>query len=400
MSVPKLRFKEFQDAWENISFKALFSFKNGVNASKEQYGSGIKFINVLDIINNPNGIFYNEIIGSVEVSLKDTEKNIVNYGDIVFQRSPETREEVGQSSVYLSHEPVVFGGFVIRGHAQMNYVPQFMNSALKTDKVRDQITQLSGGSTRFNIGQDSLNKVFVDLPILAEQTKIASFLSAVDDKIAALRQEHDLWQQYKQGMMQQLFSQKLRFQDDNGQDFPDWEEKTLGEIVIINPKVKSLPNSFIYIDLESVEKGRLLLQKKLLLSDAPSRAQRYLQKNDILFQMVRPYQQNNYHFNLNGDYVASTGYAQIRTEQNAQYVYFALHEKSFLDEVINRCTGTSYPSINSTDLSAINISLPSLAEQTKIAACLSSIDAKINAVAQQLEQARVWKQGLLQQMFV
>lgn len=400
MSVPKLRFKEFQDAWENISFKALFSFKNGVNASKEQYGSGIKFINVLDIINNPNGIFYNEIIGSVEVSLKDTEKNIVNYGDIVFQRSSETREEVGQSSVYLSHEPVVFGGFVIRGHAQMNYVPQFMNSALKTDKVRDQITQLSGGSTRFNIGQDSLNKVFVDLPILAEQTKIASFLSAVDDKIAALRQEHDLWQQYKQGMMQQLFSQKLRFQDDNGQDFPDWEEKTLGEIVIINPKVKSLPNSFIYIDLESVEKGRLLLQKKLLLSDAPSRAQRYLQKNDILFQMVRPYQQNNYHFNLNGDYVASTGYAQIRTEQNAQYVYFALHEKSFLDEVINRCTGTSYPSINSTDLSAINISLPSLAEQTKIAACLSSIDAKINAVAQQLEQARVWKQGLLQQMFV
>ena len=161
-----------------------------------------------------------------------------------------------------------------------------------------------------------------------------------------------------------------------------------------------MPNSFIYIDLESVEKGRLLLQKKLLLSDAPSRAQRYLQKNDILFQMVRPYQQNNYHFNLNGDYVASTGYAQIRTEQNAQYVYFALHEKSFLDEVINRCTGTSYPSINSTDLSAINISLPSLAEQTKIAACLSSIDAKINAVAQQLEQARVWKQGLLQQMFV
>ena len=272
MSVPKLRFKEFQDAWENISFKALFSFKNGVNASKEQYGSGIKFINVLDIINNPNGIFYNEIIGSVEVSLKDTEKNIVNYGDIVFQRSSETREEVGQSSVYLSHEPVVFGGFVIRGHAQMNYVPQFMNSALKTDKVRDQITQLSGGSTRFNIGQDSLNKVFVDLPILAEQTKIASFLSAVDDKIAALRQEHDLWQQYKQGMMQQLFSQKRRFQDDNGQDFPDWEERTLGEL-----SIRSYQGINTVVDkIEYQSEGYPILQAKHITNE-------YLDFTDIRY---------------------------------------------------------------------------------------------------------------------
>ena len=93
MAVPKLRFKEFDGRWENTSFQSLFTFKNGINASKEQYGSGTKFINVLDIINNPNGITYDSIIGSVQVFQKDIDKNLVNYGDVVFQRSSETREE-------------------------------------------------------------------------------------------------------------------------------------------------------------------------------------------------------------------------------------------------------------------------------------------------------------------
>nr|WP_312318921.1 restriction endonuclease subunit S [Acinetobacter variabilis] len=230
MATPKLRFKEFHEDWPKTSFQNLFIFKNGINASKEQYGSGTKFINVLDIINNPNGITYDSIIGSVQVSQKDIDKNLVNYGDVVFQRSSETREEVGQSNVYLSKEPVVFGGFVIRGSAQVPYDPLFMNGLLKTDKVRDQITQLSGGSTRFNIGQDSLNKVSIFLPSKEEQTKIATFLSVVDEKISQLSQKLHLLSQYKQGMMQKLFSQQLRFKADDGSEFEEWEERKLSEI--------------------------------------------------------------------------------------------------------------------------------------------------------------------------
>jgi len=230
MVAPKLRFQEFNEVWEKTSFQSLFTFKNGINASKEQYGLGTKLINVLDIINNPNGIIYDSIIGSVQVSQKDIDKNLVHYGDIVFQRSSETREEVGLSNVYLSKEPVVFGGFVIRGSAQSSYDPLFMNGVLKTDKVRDQITQLSGGSTRFNIGQDSLKKVSVFLPSKEEQTKIASFLSVVDGKISQLTQKHSLLSQYKQGMMQKLFSQQIRFKADDGSEFGEWEEKSLADI--------------------------------------------------------------------------------------------------------------------------------------------------------------------------
>lgn len=227
MAAPKLRFKEFDGDWSETLFQDLFIFKNGVNASKEQYGSGIKFINVLDIINNPNGITYDSIIGSVNITSKEIDKNLVKYGDVLFQRSSETREEVGQSNVYLGKDPVVFGGFVIRGSAQKEYDPIFMNGLLKTDSLRDQITQLSGGSTRFNIGQDSLNKVSAYLPLKEEQTKIASFLSAVDEKISQLTQKHELLSQYKQGMMQKLFSQQFRFKADDGGEFGEWEETYL-----------------------------------------------------------------------------------------------------------------------------------------------------------------------------
>ncbi|MDN5414240.1 MAG: restriction endonuclease subunit S, partial [Lactococcus raffinolactis] len=237
-------------------------------------------------------------------------------------------------------------------------------------------------------------------PSKEEQTKIASFLSGVDEKIAQLTQKHKLLRQYRQGMMQKLFSQQIRFKADDGSEFREWDQKELKDVAQINPKAKKLPENFIYIDLESVEKGQLLLEKNITLNEAPSRAQRLLAKGDVLFQMVRPYQQNNYYFNLDGQYVASTGYAQIRTELNSKFIYYAVHEKAFLDEVMNRCTGTGYPAINSSDLSTIEIGIPCLEEQIKISNFLSAIDQKIEKVAQQIEETKQWKKGLLQQMFV
>ncbi|MGZ8165044.1 MAG: restriction endonuclease subunit S, partial [Methylobacter sp.] len=196
MSLPHLRFKEFTGAWKNKNLGDIFTFKNGVNASKEQYGSGYKFINVLDIINN-NFITYEKIIGLVNIPENEFINNEVRYGDVLFQRSSETREEVGQSNVYIGHQSVTFGGFVIRGRGIAEYSPLFFNYILKTNSVRDEITQRSGGSTRFNIGQNSLSVIPIFLPTLPEQTKIANFLTAVDEKIAQLTQKADLLARYK-----------------------------------------------------------------------------------------------------------------------------------------------------------------------------------------------------------
>ncbi len=153
----------------------------------------------------------------------------------------------------------------------------------------------------------------------------------------------------------------------------NWQKVRLGDIAEINPPT-IIPNVFYYIDLESVEKGQLLNKQLMTKNKAPSRARRLLSKNDILYQLVRPYQRNNYFFTLNGNYVASTGYAQIRTLQNPSFLYFALHSNYFVSAVLDRCEGTSYPAISSNELKKCEVILPPLNEQIAIANILSDVD--------------------------
>jgi type I restriction enzyme S subunit len=276
----------------------------------------------------------------------------------------------------------------------------FVFNLLQTSKIKLHFDKELTGSTIKNLSLTTIKNTKAYFPTLPEQTKIANFLTAVDDKITLLTKKADLLSQYKKGVMQQIFSQELRFKDDDGQEFPEWEEKSLGDVAEINPKTDFLPEEFIYIDLESVEKGILLKETRIRSDDAPSRAQRFLKKEDILFQMVRPYQGNNLFFDITGDYVASTGYAQIRTMENPRFLYQSLHLENFTAEVMNRCTGTSYPAINSSGLALILITIPSLPEQTKIANFLTAIDEKITNNQTQLDAVKQYKQGLLQQMFV
>lgn len=116
--------------------------------------------------------------------------------------------------------------------------------------------------------------------------------------------------------------------------------------------------------------------------------------------MVRPYQKNNLFFDKEGEYVASTGYAQIRSRQSSQFIYQYLHNQRFVDKVIERCTGTSYPAISSTDLGNIAIDYPTLAEQTKIADFLSKIDTKVHLENQILELLNKQKKYLLANLLI
>lgn len=189
---------------------------------------------------------------------------------------------------------------------------------------------------------------------------------------------------------------ELRFQ--NYSD--SWYKNELVSFTQVNPSSQSLPEKFIYIDLESVGEGRLLKKEMISKSNSPSRAQRVLQKDDILFQTVRPYQMNNYHFHFNqGDYVASTGYAQLRTENSSGFLYQHLHTYNFVKKVLLRCTGTSYPAINSSDLKKIKILYPSLPEQQKIASFLSTVDKKINLLESKIEHLEQYKKGVVQKIF-
>ena len=193
---------------------------------------------------------------------------------------------------------------------------------------------------------------------------------------------------------------KLRFPE--FQAAPGWSPKQLGSICEVNPENDGLPESFVYIDLESVEAGSLVARKRISRSDAPSRAQRVLADRDVIFQMVRPYQRNNLFFDFadGEDYVASTGYAQLRAHISSEFLFQLIHENSFVERVIAKCTGSNYPAINSADLAGIAVSFPpSPAEQRKIAECLSSLDELIGAESRKLEALQAHKKGLMQQLF-
>ena len=406
MATPKLRFKEFDGDWNKSTIgNFVLNYKGGASLTPADFveysdcevipKKAISSGGLLQLDKVVPTFCTLEFFNSNQNYIVDSEYLITTLRDLV-----PSGPSIGYIVKYESNKKYILAqgvyGFRIKNDLNRDFLIQFSN----TSKFRLHMQSIMVGSTQVHIRNQDYFSTELYTPSLIEQTKIASFLSAVDEKISQLTQKHELLSQYKQGMMQKLFSQQLRFKADDGSEFREWEEKELKDIAEINPKSKKLPESFIYIDLESVEKGQLLLQKNIELQDAPSRAQRLLAKGDVLFQMVRPYQQNNYYFNLSGEYVASTGYAQIRTKLDSKFIYYALHEKTFLDEVMNRCTGTSYPAINSSDLSSIEMFVPCLEEQTKIANFLSAIDQKIEVVAQQIEQAKTWKKGLLQQMFI
>lgn len=149
----------------------------------------------------------------------------------------------------------------------------------------------------------------------------------------------------------------------------------MNEVAEFNPK-SELPDEFEYVDLESVVGTEMISHRTETKDSAPSRAQRLAQPGDVFFQTVRPYQKNNYLFSkLDNNYVFSTGYAQMRPNIDTAFLMSFLQTDSFVKIVLDNCTGTSYPAINSNDLSNLEISLPkSFEEQKKVGKTIISID--------------------------
>ena len=205
LNVPHLRFPEFSGEWEIYPLTDFMSFKNGMNPDAKRFGRGTKFISVMDILNN-QFICYDNIRASVEVVDGDIETYGVNYGDILFQRSSETLEDVGQANVYLDSKPAVFGGFVIRGKSKSNYYPMFFRYLLASPTARKKIIVKGAGAQHFNIGQDGLSKVCLNIPSIQEQEKIAKLFECIDTRIATQNKIIEDLKKLKSAIIDQLYS--------------------------------------------------------------------------------------------------------------------------------------------------------------------------------------------------
>ena len=179
-----------------------------------------------------------------------------------------------------------------------------------------------------------------------------------------------------------------------------WEKNKLSKLAKFNPK-STLPEKFKYVDLESVLGTDLISYREVSRENAPSRAQRLAQKGDIFYQTVRPYQKNNYLFDSNEkDYVFSTGYAQLRPLIDSAFLLARLQEESFVNMVLERCTGTSYPAINSKDLSKISVTIPqTIEEQSGIGSLFRTLDDLLTSYKENLVNYQSLKATMLSKMF-
>jgi type I restriction enzyme S subunit len=402
--LPNLRFPEFRDEWEQKTLGDFLSFKNGINAKKSQYGQGKKFINVLDIINN-SFITYDKIIGRVNISEKEFQKNEVRYGDILFQRSSETRKEVGQSNVYLDkEETATFGGFVIRGTGITKYDPLFFNYLLQASPARKEITSKSGGSTRFNVSQGTLNEVKIKIPSLPEQEKIGSSISIIDKRIEQLLHKKKLLKNYKKAISQRIFNQEIRFINNEGNIFPNWKKIKLGDYLIN----KSVRNKDVSIDLVlSVNNKKGFISQKEqfenhVVASKDLSNYKIVTKNDYAYNPSRINVGSIARLKNFDLGIVSPMYIVFEIKESLNNVFFDnLYQTHYFKYLIKvGCSGSVRDSLNFKDLCLFKLEIPSLPEQEKIGSFFFEIDKKIKEVSRELKNTQVYKKGLVQKMFV
>jgi len=403
-NVPKLRFKEFDEEWHENKLNKYLSFNNGINAPKEAYGYGRKFINVLDILNN-DFILYKNIIGSVSVSPKIEEANKVEYGDVLFLRSSETREDVGKSTVYLEEkEYALFGGFVIRGKNKGNYNPYFLKLNLESPKTRYQIGSRAGGSTRFNVSQSVLNSIEVKMPCLAEQQKIADYFLLMEKKIKNQQRKIELLKEQKKGYMQKIFNRELRFKDENGKVFPEWRKSIFAKILKIPHREKE----------EKPTKEKLLTVKLHLKGIAVSENIATLKIGSTTYYKRKAGQfiygkQNLFNgafgiipkeldgFLSSGD-IPVLDFKEDHIEP--MYFYYYLSQWEVYKRLESISSGTGSKRIHERELLKEKIYLPCIEEQHKIVGLLRSSEKKINIEESRLELMINQKKGYMQQMYI
>ena len=213
--------------WKIRALSQLMHFKNGINADKSKFGKGTRLISVCDLLKD-SPIYYDTIIGMVDISDAQQKEFSVTYGDILFQRSSENYEDAGTSNVYLDHtSTATFSGFIIRGKKIADYNPVYLNALLRTSKIRKSIVRLAAGAQHINIGQDSLASVKVPFANDLEQQKIATILTTQDRVIELKEKRLAEKQRQKKHLMQQLLTGKKRLPGFSG----EWKNIKLCEVL-------------------------------------------------------------------------------------------------------------------------------------------------------------------------
>ena len=378
LNVPLLRFPEFTEEWKEHCLAEYLDFKNGLNPSANKFGSGIKFISVMDILNN-NFITYDCIRTSVKITPEEQVAFAVEKGDMLFQRSSETLEDVGRANVYMDENPAVFGGFVIRGKKKTEYNPMFFRYLLASPYARKKIIPMGAGAQHFNIGQDGLSKVKLHFPILQEQQKIAALLRLIDERITTQNKIIEKYESLIKGINCNIFA------------LIQGNEYRLGDIATIT-------NGNSNVQDASVE-YRVGLYPFFDRSEDVKYLPTFLfDKESIIYPgegtefMPRYY---NGKFALHQRCYAICDFNEA---VNPQFLYFFLKTQN--SYFIRNAVGSTVPSLRLDTFQKLKVVIPSKETQYSVYSFLSTLEQKLDVENSIMKMLLCQKRYLLRQMFI
>ena len=394
---PQLRFPEFNGEWDTHSIGKIGTFFSGgtpTSSNKDYYSGTIPFIG--------SGKISSESVKQhiTQEALDSSSAKIVNEGDLLYALYGATSGAVALSKINGAINQAVL---CIR----TNENKFFLKTWLEKNKERILGTYLQGGQG--NLSAQIVKSLKLNLPTKPEQQKIAAFLAAVDSKIEQLSKKQALLGEYKKGLMQQIFSQAIRFKADDGSEFPDWEDNTIDKALHSYKLGGNYSNSeavtdYPLIKMGNLDRGNIKLNKLQYINTEEN-----IDDSDKI-------NYGDLFFNTRNTLDLVGKVAIWRDELPCAYYNSNLMKMEFSDnffmnyrfnsfdgiKALRRvATGTtSVAAIYTKDLLKIKFSLPTLSEQQKIANFLSSIDTKIEQAGKQLDESKQFKKALLQQMFV
>ena len=409
---PRCFLGSFDFSWEQRKFDEVFDCtvpNNTLSRAELSYDEGtvlnvhygdvlIKYGSVLDVQKD-------DIPRIPHRCREDFNGALLQDGDVIIADTAED-ETTGKACEIgnLQGSAIVSGLHTMvcrpRNRMALGYLGYYLNS----NAYHYQLLPLMQGIKVLSLSRSNIQKTSVSYPIaVKEQQLIAYYFRQLDNLITLHQRKFEKLTNVKKSMLEKMFPQ-------NGSSYPEirfkgftdpWEQRKLGELALFNPK-DELPQTFEYVDLESVVGTEMLSHRTEVKSSAPSRAQRLAHTGDLFYQTVRPYQKNNYLFEKpDNNYVFSTGYAQMRPYVDGYFLLSLVQSERFVKVVLDNCTGTSYPAINANDLAEIEVAAPSdESEAQKIGTIFRSIDNLITLHQRELEKLQNIKKSMLEKMFV
>ncbi|MCF8365099.1 MAG: restriction endonuclease subunit S [Bacteroidales bacterium] len=407
-NTPTLRFPGFEGEWEMKKLGAI-SLKVGsgstpLGGQKAYVSNGVIFIRSQNV--NENRLNLNDIVCISENTHNKMSGSVVKADDILLNI---TGASLGRSCVV----PDDFITGNVNQHVciirlDQHNSPRFIQPLISSSKGQKLMVEGQTGSGREGLNFQSIRGFKLSLPTLPEQQKIAAFLKAVDSKLSQLKKKLSLLEQYKKGVMQQIFSQQIRFRQDDGSEFPEWEEKKLGEVAKFRrgsfPQPYGLPEWYDdefgmpFIQVYDVDENMLLKPTtKNKISEMGAKQSVFVKKGTLVITIqgsIGRIAKTQYDAYVDRTLLIFQTYKLPIDVDYFKFVVFLLFE---IEKT--KAPGGTIKTITKEVLTDFTVPIPSIIEQTKIATFLSAIDDKINHCSKQIEKMELWKKGLLQQMF-